>query len=76
MAPLCIARWIGFGQEHTGEHLNRVSSAATFSAVGIYGLSGFANVILLLSTRSNLLLFRAAPEEIVNHLESTVGETA
>ncbi|EIM82772.1 uncharacterized protein STEHIDRAFT_160399 [Stereum hirsutum FP-91666 SS1] len=52
--PLSVVRWIGFGLE---SHGSKVPSAATFVAASLYGLSGFLNVLLILLTRPQLLLF-------------------
>ncbi|KAI5120663.1 hypothetical protein M0805_008000 [Coniferiporia weirii] len=54
--PLSVARWITFSGS------SPEPSAATFAAVFIFGLSGAANVLLLLTTRPNLLLFDSEPE--------------
>lgn len=54
--PLSVVRWTVYVQEaHTGTH--QVPPAATFVAVSIFGLSGFFNVILLLTTRRTSGLF-------------------
>ncbi|KAJ3517235.1 hypothetical protein NLJ89_g633 [Agrocybe chaxingu] len=55
--PLSVARWIGFVQEGRGDRKNHVPPAATFLAVAIYNLSGFGNVILLLTTKPDAELF-------------------
>lgn len=52
--PLSVVRWIGFGLE---SHGSEVPSAATFIVTSLYGLSGFLNVLLMLLTRPQLLLF-------------------
>lgn len=54
--PLSIVRWIGFGQER-GNGVYHIGAGATFAVISIYGLSGLMNVILLLLTRPNSLLF-------------------
>ncbi|KAJ7188924.1 hypothetical protein C8R46DRAFT_878372 [Mycena filopes] len=56
LIPLSVVRWIGFAQEHGGRP-NRIPSAATFAVISIYGLSGASNVVLLLSTKPNSMLF-------------------
>ncbi|EIN11597.1 hypothetical protein PUNSTDRAFT_124875 [Punctularia strigosozonata HHB-11173 SS5] len=53
--PLSVVRWITF---RTGIE----SSALTFAIDPIFCLGGFANVLLLLLFRSDLLLFRAVKE--------------
>lgn len=54
--PLSIVRWTAYVQEdQTGKA--HVPPAATFVAVSIFGLSGFFNVILLLTTRRTSGLF-------------------
>ena len=51
--PISIARWIGFVQE--GRYgVNFVPPAAIFFGGAIFGLSGFFNVLLLLTTKSGL----------------------
>lgn len=50
--PLSIVRWITFA---AGD--KAVKSAGTFAVIFLFGLSGAANVLLLLTTRPNLLLF-------------------
>jgi hypothetical protein len=57
VAPLSVIRWIGFYQENTGNRTNRISPAATITAVTIFGLSGMLNVLLLFFTRGNTFLF-------------------
>ncbi|KAF9467367.1 hypothetical protein BDZ94DRAFT_1249167 [Collybia nuda] len=54
--PLSVVRWIGFVQERGGRE-SHIGAAATMSVIGIYGLSGACNVILLLTTRPNSILF-------------------
>jgi len=54
--PLSVVRWIGFIQER-GHRPNHVSSTATFAADTIYSLSGVFNVVLLLTTRPDSVLF-------------------
>ncbi|KAI0051934.1 hypothetical protein FA95DRAFT_107315 [Auriscalpium vulgare] len=53
--PLSIVRWYSF---RTGS----APSAATFVVMFLFGLSGAANVLLLLLTRPQLLLFTARGE--------------
>jgi len=54
--PLSVVRWIGFVQEG-GHRPNHVSSTATFVIETIYCLSGVCNVVLLLTTRPDSVLF-------------------
>ncbi|KAG5641950.1 hypothetical protein DXG03_003939 [Asterophora parasitica] len=54
--PLSIVRWIGFVQERGGGE-NTIGAAPTMTVLGIFGLSGAANVVLLLTTRPNSVLF-------------------
>lgn len=54
--PLSVVRWIGFAQE-SGGNANHVGATATMTVISIYGLSGACNVILLLTTRPNSILF-------------------
>ncbi|KAF8893529.1 hypothetical protein BD779DRAFT_1506741 [Infundibulicybe gibba] len=54
--PLSVVRWIGFVQERGGKPSN-IASSATITVIAIYGLSGLFNVILLLTTRPNSILF-------------------
>jgi hypothetical protein len=67
VAPLSVIRWIGFYQENTGNRTNRISPAATITAVTIFGLSGTLNVLLLFFTRGNTFLFgRELPERVTS----------
>jgi len=68
--PLSIARWIGFMQEKRYNH-NYIPSAASFFAISIFNLSGFFNVVLLLSTRPNSGLFGKLVFEPVRRPPST-----
>ena len=55
--PLSVGRWLGFVQEnHDGS--NHVPTTALVAVMAVYLLSGFANVVLFLFTRPNLLLFK------------------
>ncbi|RDB16862.1 hypothetical protein Hypma_002509 [Hypsizygus marmoreus] len=54
--PLSVVRWIGFVQERGGG-TNTISASATMAVTSIYGLSGALNVVLLLTTRPNSILF-------------------
>ncbi len=60
---MSIVRWLTFVNG-----INSVSSEATFTVVSIFGLSGFVDVILLLTTRPGLfnqLMFRAeTPDQL------------
>ncbi|KAJ7033369.1 hypothetical protein C8F04DRAFT_623175 [Mycena alexandri] len=56
LIPLSVARWIGFVQERGGR-MDSIPSAATFGVISLYGLSGASNVVLLLSTKPNSMLF-------------------
>ncbi|THH10514.1 hypothetical protein EW145_g1272 [Phellinidium pouzarii] len=56
--PLSVTRWVSFSRTGTSS----VPSAATFAATFLFGLSGAVNVILILSTRPNLLLFNCESE--------------
>lgn len=49
--PLSVVRWITFNGK------NQLGSEATLIVISIYGLSGMMNVILLLLTRPNSVLF-------------------
>ncbi|TDL26008.1 hypothetical protein BD410DRAFT_560778 [Rickenella mellea] len=55
--PLSVVRWITF-------HHHQLPPAATFAVIFLFSLSGAANVILLLSTRPNLLLFGERMEDM------------
>ncbi|TDL25439.1 hypothetical protein BD410DRAFT_813640 [Rickenella mellea] len=88
--PLSVGRWIGFVQERHGA--NHVPPAATFGVTFVFGLSGALNVLLLITTRPNLLLFgakvekrrpsisvtgrAAVPEEGARRGQSSEGNTA
>ncbi|KAG6874491.1 hypothetical protein C0995_010401 [Termitomyces sp. Mi166 len=54
--PLSIVRWIGFVQD-TKDGSSRIGAAATLTVVSIYSCAGAANVVLLLTTRPNSVLF-------------------
>ncbi|KAH8119308.1 hypothetical protein DFH11DRAFT_436935 [Phellopilus nigrolimitatus] len=56
--PLTVTRWMSFSRSG----MNSVPSAATFAVICIFGLSGALNVLLLLLTRPNLLLFDSEPD--------------
>jgi hypothetical protein len=58
VAPLSIGRWIGFTSE--ARHHQDIPSAATFTVISIFGLSGLVNVLLLIWTRPGLLLLSDA----------------
>ncbi|THH21357.1 hypothetical protein EW146_g174 [Bondarzewia mesenterica] len=58
--PLSIVRWINFNLHH-----REVASVWTFLVITIFSLSGAANVLLVLLTRPQLLLF-GRPEPVVN----------
>jgi hypothetical protein len=56
--PLSVVRWIGFQREAKyGIDKANIPAAATFAVTSIYGLSGFLNVILLLTTKPESGLF-------------------
>ncbi|KAJ7736846.1 hypothetical protein B0H16DRAFT_109938 [Mycena metata] len=52
LIPLSVVRWIGFARG-----TDSIPSAATFSVASLYRLSGVLNVVLLLSTKPNSVLF-------------------
>lgn len=58
--PVSVSRFIEFGNS------NGVPSAATFACVCLHDLFGAVNVVLLLTTRPNLLLF-GGPRLLVQH---------
>ncbi|KAJ7045895.1 hypothetical protein C8F04DRAFT_1227946 [Mycena alexandri] len=62
LLPLSVVRWIGFVQERGGR-ANKIPSAATFGVISLYGLSGALNVVLLLSTKPDSMLFGDAGVE-------------
>ncbi|PPQ83623.1 hypothetical protein CVT25_006308 [Psilocybe cyanescens] len=69
--PLSVVRWIGFVQEsHGGE--NRISATSTLAVTALYGLSGACNVILLLTTRPESVLFGKRPYVSVGRAPSLV----
>lgn len=55
--PLSIVRWITFVQEARHDGINNVPATATLASEAIFGLSGFFNVILLLTTKPESGLF-------------------
>lgn len=54
--PISIIRWIEFVQEQNGG-ADKVPSGWTFAAAFLHDMFGAVNVLLLLTTRPNLLLF-------------------
>ncbi|KZV70683.1 hypothetical protein PENSPDRAFT_579003 [Peniophora sp. CONT] len=58
VCPVSVIRWIGFGLEARGQS---IPSVATFISISIFALSGLSNVLLLVTTRPNLLLFGSVP---------------
>lgn len=48
--PVSVVRWISFSGGHPPD-------AATFASIFLHGMFGAVNVVLLLTTRPNLLLF-------------------
>ncbi|VDB95137.1 unnamed protein product [Peniophora sp. CBMAI 1063] len=58
VCPVSIIRWIGFGLETRGQS---IPSVGTFISISIFALSGLSNVLLLITTRPNLLLFGSVP---------------
>lgn len=67
VCPVSIIRWIGFGLEARGQS---IPSAATFISISIFALSGLSNVLLLVTTRPNLLLFGSVPGLQTDHENS------
>lgn len=59
---MSVVRWIGFVQERGGNE-SHIASSATLTVIAIYGLSGAFNVILLLVTRPNSILFGRRRED-------------
>jgi hypothetical protein len=73
--PLSVGRWIGFEQASHGDKKVHVPPSATLAIQTIYALSGICNVILFLTTRPNLLLFKRG--SVVNGGETAYsGESA
>ncbi|KAF6763251.1 hypothetical protein DFP72DRAFT_1060423 [Ephemerocybe angulata] len=59
IVPLSVTRWIAFVREGKGVSMvDSLPSGANLACMAIHGLSGVANVVLLLSTRPNTPLFR------------------
>ena len=54
--PLSIIRWWGFAEE-AKSGVNSTAAQHNLAALAVFGLSGFLNVILLLTTRPRLGLF-------------------
>jgi len=55
--PLSVVRWVQFVEERGGKSSD-IAPSATIAAVSIFGLSGAMNVVLLVVTRPNSLLFK------------------
>ncbi|KAH9484981.1 hypothetical protein JR316_0001885 [Psilocybe cubensis] len=72
--PLSVVRWIGFVQERGGGE-NKISATATLAVTAIYGLSGASNVVLLLTTRPESVLFGKHPYVSVMRAPSPVLST-
>jgi len=70
--PLSIVRWIGFIEER-GSGVNHVSPAAIFAVAAIYGLSGACNVVLLLTTRPDSVLFGKPTHYTFGHAPSLLN---
>jgi hypothetical protein len=64
VSPLSGVRWKSFYQANHGSH-TPVPPAATMSANAIFELSGAINVLLLLATRPDVLLFRREHQRLV-----------
>ncbi|KAF5338491.1 hypothetical protein D9611_013242 [Ephemerocybe angulata] len=59
IVPLSVTRWIAFVREGKGVSMvDSLPSGANLACMAIHGLSGVANVVLLLTTRPNTPLFR------------------
>ncbi|KAK0213163.1 hypothetical protein DFS33DRAFT_101077 [Desarmillaria ectypa] len=65
--PLSVVRWITFSGK------NQLGSAANLIVISIYGLSGMMNVILLLVTRPNSMLFGRTGRASHGHAPSRRG---
>ena len=52
-----MVRWVQFVEERGGKSSD-IAPSATIAAVSIFGLSGAMNVVLLVVTRPNSLLFK------------------
>jgi hypothetical protein len=72
--PLSVGRWIGFEQASHGDKKVHVPASATLAIQTIYALSGICNVILFLTTRPNLLLFKRG--SVVSGETAVSGESA
>jgi hypothetical protein len=71
--PLSAVRWMTFYQANHGGGMP-ISAAATFGVIAIYELSGAFNVILLFTTRSDVLLFhRKQRPQQPNDNDSALG---
>ena len=55
--PLSVIRWITFVQQARHDGAHSMPAAATFISSSIFGLSGFLNVILLVTTKPESGLF-------------------
>ena len=58
--PLSVVRWMSFDEE-AKRGVTSVPPAWTFTVITIFGLSGFLNVILVLTTKRNLFGRRKKP---------------
>ena len=71
--PLSAVRWMTFYRAKHGGG-KPISAAATFGVIAIYELSGAFNVILLFTTRSDVLLFhRKQRPQQPNDNDSALG---
>jgi len=72
--PLSVARSLEFKREWDNKP-NNIPGAVTFTFASIYSLSGFANVVLFLSTRPDLLLFQKDPVSTTDYGQLPLQET-
>lgn len=68
--PLSVIRWLGFAEE-IKSGVNSTPAANNLAALAVFGLSGFLNAILLLTTKPRSGLFgtlmrttKARPPEV------------
>jgi len=72
--PFSVVRWIGFVHERNGGTI-QVPSTITMAVGAIFGLSGVCNVVLLLTTRPECVLFGKYSQFSFGRAPSTASVT-
>jgi hypothetical protein len=72
--PLAVIRLLEFKRDWDDES-NNIPAGLTFTAASMYSLSGFANVVLFLTTRPDLLLFQKDPISTTDYGQLPLQDT-